>query len=113
LRGGVEVADPAPMPQPVPVGPAPDRPAVTPPLIGPLRFVSSVLNGAAGTVGLIIRPEAALAVAAEFTFPLALALAVLMFLVIQDQFDRRDPKLRAAPQHSTDTLIRFELEEEL
>jgi hypothetical protein len=99
-------------PQSVPVGPA-DRTAATPGLIGPFDFVSSVLTGAAGTVGLILRPEAALAVATEFTFPLVLALAVLMFLVIQDQFDRRDPKLRAAPQHATDTFIRFELEEEL
>ena len=103
----------APIPQPVPVGPAPDRPAATPTLIGPFGFVRNVLTGAVGTVGLIIRPEAAIAVATEFTFPLALALAVLMFLVIQDQIDRRDPKLRAAPQHATDTFIRFKPEEQL
>ena len=69
------------------------------------------MTGAIGNVGLIIRPEAALAVATEFTFPLALAIAVLLYLVVQDQVDRRDPKLRAAPQHQSDTLIRFEPEE--
>ena len=71
------------------------------------------MTGALGGVGLILRPEAALAVATEFTFPLALALAVLLFLVVQDQVDRRDPKLRSAPRHVADTLIRFEPEEAL
>lgn len=101
----------APIPQPVPVGAAPDRPASTPQALGPFDFLGGVVTGAIGNVGLIIRPEAALAVATEFTFPLALAIAVLVFLVVQDQIDRRDPKLRAAPQHQNDTLIRFELEE--
>jgi hypothetical protein len=101
----------APIPQPVPVGAAPDRPASTPQALGPFDFLGGVVTGAIGNVGLIIRPEAALAVATEFTFPLALAIAVLVFLVVQDQIDRRDPKLRAAPQHQNDTLIRFEPEE--
>ena len=81
--------------------------------IGPLDFLGSVVSGAVGTVGLILRPEAALAVAGEFTFPLALAIAVLLFLVVQDQVDRRDPKLRTAPRHQNDTFIRFEPEEQL
>jgi hypothetical protein len=106
--GGVAFA---PVTQPVPVGPAPDRAAPTPRALGPLDFLGGVVTGAIGNVGLIIRPEAALAVATEFTFPLALAIAVLLFLVVQDQIDRRDPKLRAAPQHQNDTLIRFEPEE--
>jgi hypothetical protein len=80
--------------------------------IGPLDFLGSVVTGVVGNVGLILRPEAALAVASEFTFPLALALAVLLFVVVQDQVDRRDPKLRAAPRHQSETLIRFELEEQ-
>ncbi len=71
------------------------------------------MTGAISNVGLILRPEAALAVATEFTFPLALAIAVLVFLVAQDQVDRRDPKLRAAPERMTDALIRFEPEEQL
>jgi hypothetical protein len=79
--------------------------------LGPLDFLGGVVTGAIGNVGLIIRPDAALAVATEFTFPLALALAVLLFLVVQDQVDRRDPKLRAAPQRQSDTFIHFEPEE--
>jgi hypothetical protein len=61
---------------------------------------------------LILRPEAALAVAGEFTFPLALAIAVLVFLVVQDQVDRRDPKLRVAPRDQREAFIRFEAEEQ-
>jgi hypothetical protein len=114
VDGNVEpVAGPPPIPQPVPAGPAADRAPGPPALIGPFAFLGSVVTGAVGNVGLIIQPEAALAVATEFTFPLALAIAVLMYLVVQDQVDRRDPKLRAAPQHTTDTLIRFEHEEQL
>jgi hypothetical protein len=99
------------MPQPVPVGPAPDRPAPTPLGLSPFDFLGGVVTGAIGNVGLIIRPEAAIAVATEFTFPLALAAAVLLFVVVQDQVDRRDPKLRAAPEHRSDTFIRFEPED--
>ena len=80
---------------------------------GPIDLIGTVLTGAVGNVGLILRPEAALAVATEFTFPMALALAVLIFLVVQDQVDRRDPKLRVAPQHTADTFVRFEPEEAL
>ena len=83
-----------------------------PSAIGPLDFLGGVVTGAVGGVGLILRPEAALAVATEFTFPLSLAIAVLLYLVVQDQVDRRDPKLRAAPRHQTDTLIAFEPEEQ-
>ena len=109
---------PAPTGQPDPLGAAPGRPVAVPPTVaqGPIDLIGNVLAGAVGAVGnvgLILRPEAALAVATEFTFPLALALAVLLFLVIQDQVDRRDPKLRVAPQHAADTFVRFEPEEAL
>ena len=79
--------------------------------LSPFDFLGGVVTGAIGNVALIIRPEAAIAVAAEFTFPLALAVAVLLFVVVQDQVDRRDPKLRAAPEHQSDTFIRFEPED--
>ncbi len=80
---------------------------------GPIDVLGSVVGGAVSNVGLILRPEAALAVATEFTFPLVLALAVLTFIVAQHQVDRRDPKLRAAPQHAAETFVPFELEEQL
>jgi hypothetical protein len=80
---------------------------------GPIDVLGSVVGGAVSNVGLILRPEAALAVATEFTFPLVLALAVLIFIVAQHQVDRRDPKLRAAPQHAAETFVPFEPEEQL
>jgi hypothetical protein len=101
----------APMPQPVPVGPAPGRPAPNPTGLSPFDVLGSVVTGAVLNVGMVIQPAAALAVASEFTFPLALAIAVLLYLVVQDQVDRRDPKLRAAPRTNAETLIRFEPEE--
>ena len=75
--------------------------------------VGQVVGAAVEQVVRAVRPEAAVAVAAEFTFPLALALAVLAYLVIQGQFDRRDPKLRVAPQNVIETLVTFKTEEEL
>jgi hypothetical protein len=79
---------------------------------GPAELVRGVISAAVENIGLVVRTDAAVAVAAEFTFPLALALAVLLFLVVQDKVDRRDPKLRSAPQHATDTLIRFQGEDQ-
>ena len=54
---------------------------------------------------LIVRPT--------FSFPLVLMLAVLLFLFIQSEVDRRDPKLRAAPRTVAETVIPFEEEDEL
>ena len=81
-------------------------------LVGPVDLVGGVVSAAVAQVGLIVRPDAAVAVAAEFTFPLALALAVLVFLVAQNQVDRRDPKLRMAPEHASETLIGFTSEDQ-
>ena len=80
-------------------------------LIGPVDLVGGVVSAAVAQVGLIVQPDAAVAVAAEFTFPLALALAVLLFLVVQNQVDRRDPKLRMAPENAAETLIGFKPED--
>jgi hypothetical protein len=55
-----------------------------------------------------IRPEVALAVATTFGFPLALALLVLLFLLVQSRLDDRDPKLRTAPRSQGDLLVAFE-----
>jgi hypothetical protein len=109
---------PAPAPAPSAVT---DGQVVTPtvPLapIGPGAVVGQVFGHvvtlAAEQVGRYVRPEAAVLVATEFTFPLALAFAVLVFLVVQHQVDRRDPKLRIAPQNVVETLIQFQGEEQL
>jgi hypothetical protein len=61
----------------------------------------------------VVRPAAAAAVASSFTFPLLLMLAVLLFLAIQAQLDRRDPKLRNAPRTTAETFLPFEDEAQL
>jgi hypothetical protein len=60
-----------------------------------------------------VKPEAAGAVAQTFGFPLALMLAVLIFLLIQGRMDDRDPKLRRAPLTSAETTIPFANEVDL
>jgi hypothetical protein len=56
----------------------------------------------------VVKPAAAAAVASTFTFPLALMVAVLVFVVAQSRVDHRDPKLRAAPRSTAETLLPFE-----
>jgi hypothetical protein len=60
-----------------------------------------------------VQPAAAAAVASTFTFPLALMLAVLLFLLIQNRLDGRDPKLRVAAQTAGDTFMKFKNEVDL
>ena len=81
--------------------------------IGPVAVVGQVLSAAAQEIVRVVRPEAAVAVAAEFSFPLLLAAAVLGFLMIQGYVDRRDPKLRMAPQTAHETIMQFKTEEQL
>ena len=72
------------------------------------------MTGAIGNVGLILRPEAALAVATEFTFPLALAIAVLALPRRPGPGRPARPEAAGgAPTRMTDTFIRFEPEEQL
>jgi hypothetical protein len=107
-------ASAAPGPAPAPATPSSAPVEVSPAVpFAPIDLLGSVVGGAVSNVGLILRPEAALAVATEFTFPLVLALAVLIFIVAQHQVDRRDPKLRTAPQHAAETFVPFEPEEHL
>jgi hypothetical protein len=79
----------------------------------PGAVVGRVVDAAVAGVARVVRTDAAVAVAAHFTFPLALALAVFFFLLIQNRLDRRDPKLRIAPQHVIETLLTFRTEDEL
>jgi hypothetical protein len=60
-----------------------------------------------------VKPEAASAVAQTFGFPLALMVAVLLFLLIQSRMDERDPKLRRAPLTSAETTVPFMHEADL
>jgi hypothetical protein len=95
-RGGGIIAPVAP-------NPAPDqRPAAA------RSIVDSLVGIAQDGAALVIRPEAAAAVATGFGFPILLAILVLMFLVIQPRFDDRDPKLRRAPGRIGDLLVAFE-----
>ena len=100
-----------------PPGPPPDAApaALSEPAdaIGPVAVVGQVLSAAAQEIVRVVRPEAAVAVATEFGFPLALAAAVLGFLLIQGYVDRRDPKLRMAPQTALETIVQFKTEEQL
>ena len=96
------------LPEAVPV--AASRPADW---VGPVAIVGQVLSAAAQEIVRVVRPEAAVAVATEFGFPLVLALAVLGYLLIQGYVDRRDPKLRMAPQTSLETIMQFKTEEQL
>ncbi len=107
---------PAVMPTPGPVpapAPAPAQPVERTDPLGPGGVVGQVVHAAVDGVARVVRTDAAVAVAAQFTFPLALALAVCLFLLIQNHVDRRDPKLRIAPQHVIETLLTFRTEDEL
>jgi hypothetical protein len=55
-------------------------------------------SGSTGSVSLVERiRRGAVGTVKELGFPLVLALIVIMFLMIQDRLDRRDPKLALAP----------------
>ena len=70
-------------------------------------FLGAIIDGVADHLGPTVQPAAAVAVAATFGFPLALMLAVVLFLVVQSRLDGRDPKLRAAPMTTADTYLPF------
>jgi len=81
--------------------------------LDPIVIADRVLAQAASQVAAVVRPGAAAAVATTFSFPLALMLAVLVFLLVQRYVDRRDPKLRAAPRSTAESLVEFKDEEGL
>jgi hypothetical protein len=88
----------------IPVGPdRPDAPAIGGGFDGLVRSVAQAVE----RVGGAIRPDAAATVATTFGFPIALALLVLAFLLVQSRMDDRDPKLRSAPRTMADTLVAF------
>jgi hypothetical protein len=75
--------------------------------------VAAAFSQAVTQVAIVVKPAAAAAVATTFTFPLALMIAVLLFVVAQGRVDHRDPKLRAAPRTSAETVLPFEEEAQL
>jgi hypothetical protein len=79
----------------------------------PQSIVDVVLAEAATQVSSVVKPAVAAAVASTFGFPLALMAAVALYLVAQWRVDLRDPKLRAAPQTTAESVVPFEEEERL
>jgi hypothetical protein len=107
---------PPPTPIDPPVQPEPDpgpAPAVVLQPTEPSSLVDVVLEQAAAQVSTVVKPAAAAAVATTFGFPLALMAAVAFYLAAQWRVDLRDPKLRAAPQTTAETVVPFEEEERL
>jgi hypothetical protein len=127
-----ESATPRPLPsgadeEPIGLAPAaipPTGGGETPPEPAPAQPEHPVVEDGGGVlshawqaitsnVSRAVSPEAAAKVATSFGFPLGLMIAVIVFLVVQDQVDRRDPKLRSAPRTYFDTIVRFKEEHEL
>jgi hypothetical protein len=69
--------------------------------------VGAVITEVTKGVKAAVKTEAVTAVAQTFGFPLALMLAVLIFLLIQGRLDERDPKLRRAPLTTAETTVLF------
>ena len=61
----------------------------------------------------VVKPGAAAAVANTFSFPLALMVIVVLFLLVQPKVDRGDPRLRARSAASDEGEIGFEEEDQL
>jgi hypothetical protein len=111
--GGGPAPDPGPPPaiatNPDAIDPsAPEDPAAV-----VRTVIRQVGESVADTVDTVVKPRAAAVVATTFTFPLALMILVVVFLVVQPRVDRMDPKLRAASGTASDTLLGFEEEDAL
>jgi hypothetical protein len=61
----------------------------------------------------VVKPAAAASVADQFSFPLALMVLVVLFLLAQPKVDRRDPRLRALSAAADNAQIGFLDEESL
>jgi hypothetical protein len=75
--------------------------------------ISAVLGAAIQQVVRVVKPQAAVVVAAAFGFPLILSICVVLFLLAQGWFDARDPKLRMAPQTPVETIVPFKDEAQI
>jgi hypothetical protein len=75
--------------------------------------IDGIISGVAERIRTTVKPAAAVAVATNFSFPLALMIAVLVFLLVQSRLDDRDPKLRSAPLTGGETILPFQDEDQL
>jgi hypothetical protein len=84
-------------------------------IVGPPRTgaIDGIISGVAERIRTTVKPAAAVAVATTFGFPLALMIAVLLFLLVQSRLDDRDPKLRSAPLTAGETILPFQDEDQL
>ena len=115
--------EPSPAVEPAPTEPAPTDPAAEAPsgsssgpasAAGP-QFqdaIGFVIGAAVEQVARVVKPQAAVVVAAAFGFPLILSIAVVLFLLAQGWVDARDPKLRMAPQTAVESVVPFKDEEQ-
>jgi hypothetical protein len=74
--------------------------------------VNEAADDVVAGVNTVVKPQAAATVANSFSFPLALMVIVVLFLIVQPRVDRRDPRLRALSAASDDREIGF-LDEDL
>ena len=77
----------------------------------PVGLVNEITDTVAAGVSTVVKPAAAAAVATTFSFPLALMLIVLLFLLVQSRVDRRDPRLKQAGGAGPEALLGFEDED--
>jgi hypothetical protein len=71
----------------------------------------AVLGAVGERVRTTVKPAVVAAIASTFTFPLALAILVVLYLLVQARLDGRDPKLRYAPTSAGETYVAFEEED--
>jgi von Willebrand factor type A domain len=90
---------------------APSAGSTAPP--NSLITLGAAVGVALEQVSRVVQPQAAVAVAATFGFPLGLNFAVALFLLIQGRLDSRDPKLRAGSPSRSDEYVTFDEEEGL
>ncbi len=100
-------------------GPAPRQEAPAKPAKKPAPDLPTAVGDAVGEaaadmvvgVNTVVKPQAAAAVANSFSFPLALMVIVVLFLIVQPRVDRRDPRLRALSNSSDEREIGFQDED--
>ena len=104
-------ASPVPAPGPVETPAPPSSPAATTVEPDAGNVLSAVLGAVGERVRTTVKPAVVAAIASTFTFPLALAILVVLYLLVQARLDGRDPKLRYAPGSAGETYVAFEEED--